>query len=176
MRFAGWMMSAALVLAGGRAMAQDVSFDYDRGRDFTAIKTYAWADERGLPDEYNHKRIVSAIEAQLAAKGLARVERTGAPDVLISYRTRFANEIEVNGYSSGAAWPGYRFGSQWGTARAEQVLVGTLLVEMVDANSGAGVWRGVATRDIDTKASPEKRDKSINKAAEKLFKNYPPKK
>jgi hypothetical protein len=36
------------------------------------------------------------------------------------------------------------------------------------------VWRGIATRDVDTKASPEKRDKNIARATEKLFRNYPP--
>jgi hypothetical protein len=35
------------------------------------------------------------------------------------------------------------------------------------------VWRGTATKDIDVNAKPDKRDKSITKAAEKLFKNYP---
>ena len=34
----------------------------------------------------------------------------------------------------------------------------------------------MASKEIDVKASPEKREKNINRAAEKLFKNYPPKK
>ena len=34
--------------------------------------------------------------------------------------------------------------------------------------------RFAAARDIDVKASAEKRDRNINKAAQKLFKNYPP--
>jgi hypothetical protein len=32
----------------------------------------------------------------------------------------------------------------------------------------------VATRDLDVKATPEQREKNINKAVEKLFKHYPP--
>jgi len=36
------------------------------------------------------------------------------------------------------------------------------------------MWRGTASKEVDAKASPEKRDKNINKAAEKLFRNYPP--
>jgi hypothetical protein len=35
------------------------------------------------------------------------------------------------------------------------------------------VWRGAASMDIDTTANPEKRERSINKAVEKIFKNYP---
>jgi hypothetical protein len=33
----------------------------------------------------------------------------------------------------------------------------------------------MATKEVNTTASPEKRDKSINEAVKKIFKNYPPK-
>jgi uncharacterized protein DUF4136 len=46
-------------------------------------------------------------------------------------------------------------------------------VEMMNAATNRVVWRGIANMDIDRKANPEKREKSINKAAEKIFKNYP---
>ena len=36
------------------------------------------------------------------------------------------------------------------------------------------VWRGVASKTIDTKAKPDKRQKNLNKAAAKMLKNYPP--
>lgn len=51
--------------------------------------------------------------------------------------------------------------------------MGTVTVEMTNAATDKIVWRGAATMDIDTKANPEKREKSINKAADKIFKNYP---
>jgi hypothetical protein len=56
----------------------------------------------------------------------------------------------------------------------EEVAVGTLVVDLRDGRSGAVVWRGVASRDLDAKASPEEREKNINKAVEKMFKHYPP--
>jgi len=37
------------------------------------------------------------------------------------------------------------------------------------------VWRGMGVKEVDTQAKPEKRDKSINNAVTKIFKNYPPK-
>jgi hypothetical protein len=37
------------------------------------------------------------------------------------------------------------------------------------------VWRGSATKTLDTKAKPEKKEKNIKKAVTKLLKNYPPK-
>src|SRR6266850_797577 len=37
------------------------------------------------------------------------------------------------------------------------------------------VWRGVATKTLDPKAKPEKKEKNITKAVAKLLKNFPPK-
>jgi hypothetical protein len=52
--------------------------------------------------------------------------------------------------------------------------VGTLAIEIVDAKTRSIVWRGLASADVDANAKPEKREKNINRAAEKLFRNYPP--
>ena len=61
-----------------------------------------------------------------------------------------------------------------GTARVEQIVTGTLVVDMLDATTKAMLWRGIASNEIDAKAKPEDRDKKANKAAAKLFKKYPP--
>jgi hypothetical protein len=36
------------------------------------------------------------------------------------------------------------------------------------------VWRGTASKTIDPKAKPEKQQKNLAKAVNKLLKNYPP--
>jgi hypothetical protein len=38
------------------------------------------------------------------------------------------------------------------------------------------VWRGMASKTLDPKASAEKRQKTIQNGAAKLLKNFPPKK
>jgi hypothetical protein len=166
------MMGTALAaLLSTNLGAQTVSYDYDRLADFSGIRTYAWVPGTNLSDELNHKRIVDAIDTQMAAKGLTKVESSANPDVLIAYQARFDKNLEINGFSTG--WAGYRLG-RTGTARVEEVVIGTLAVVMVSAKTRALLWRGIATREVDLNASPEKRDKNINKAAEKLFKKYPP--
>ncbi len=52
------------------------------------------------------------------------------------------------------------------------VAVGTLIVDLVDSDSGDLVWRGVGSGTLSTK--PEKNEKKINKVASKMFKNFPP--
>jgi hypothetical protein len=168
MRVAALIGTAALLLST-HAWAQDVSYDYDKSVNFSALKTYAWAPDGNIQDELTHKRITAAVDAQLAAKGLRRVEAGATPDVIVTYRAGVRQELEVNGYT------GYRV-NRWSSARVQQVPVGALVVEMLDAKTKDVVWRGIATKDLDVDASPEKREKNLNKAVEKLFKKYPPSK
>src|SRR5262245_31291624 len=173
MRNANALFVAALVLAGSSASAQSVSYDYDKSAEFSRLKTYAWAPGTPVRDEINHKRVVDAIDAQLASKGFTKVVASAHPDMLVAYHATFDKDLRITGFSSG--WGGYRFpGTRSGTATTDTIVNGTLVVDIVDAKTGSIVWRGIATKEIDTKASPEKREKNINKAAEKLFKNYPP--
>ena len=55
------------------------------------------------------------------------------------------------------------------------ILIGTLVIDMADAKKGQLAWRGMGVKEVNTQAKPEKRDKSINEAVNKIFKNYPPK-
>jgi hypothetical protein len=73
MRIATLVSIAALALLSTSAAAQDISHDYDTDADFSRFKTYAWVQGTNLRDQLNHKRIVNAIDAQLAAEGLQKV-------------------------------------------------------------------------------------------------------
>ena len=172
MRIAVCVVAAGLALGASVAFAQAVTYDFDRSADFSTFKTYTWVQGTNLSDELNHERVVNAIDAQLARKGFGKVDPNAGPDVLVAYRVAFERDLEFNGSSTG--WGPYGLGgNRRGTIRAQEVLVGTLTVEMVNAATNKVVWRGIASMDIDRKANPEKREKSINKAAEKVFKNYP---
>ena len=46
---------------------------------------------------------------------------------------------------------------------------------MYDSAGKQLVWRGMASKQIDPKAKPEKRQKNLDKGMAKLLKNYPPK-
>lgn len=174
MRTTTMFAMAALVLAGTIAFAQNVSYDFDASTNFAALKTYAWVRGTPLTDEINHRRVVGAIEAQLALRGLTRLETSANADLLVAYHATFDRDLQINGFSSG--WGGYRFaGNRTGSARTEQILVGTLGVDLINAKSKTIVWRAMATKDVDVNAKPEKREKNIDKTVEKLFKNYPPK-
>jgi hypothetical protein len=172
MRIATFASAAAVVLMGTIAVAQNITYDYDRSADFSRFRTYTWVRGTVLPDRLNHARVVSAVDAQLAARGLTPVEAGAGADLLVAYHASFDRDLQVTGFSSG--WGPYRFGpASSGTARVEEIVTGTLAVDIVDAKTKTIVWRGIATKDIDVKADPAKRERNINRAAEKLFKHYP---
>jgi hypothetical protein len=174
MRGTTFVSGMGVIALGATMLAQSVNYDFDRAADFSKFKTYAWVRGTPLDDELNHKRIVRAVDAQLAAKGLSMAAEGVAPDVLVAYHATFDKDLQINGFSSG--FGPYRFGGmRTGSATVDEILIGTLAVDIVDAKAKSIVWRGQATKEIDVKANPEKREKNINKAAEKLFKNYPPK-
>ena len=162
-------LAAAGLLLSSAAMAQEVSYDHDKTTDFSAFTTYAWVPGTPVKDDLNHKRIVEAVDIQLTAKGLVEVDGSASPDLLVAYRAGVSRDVQVSGSGVG----GYR-PARWGSARVKQVMVGVLVVELIDARTRKVVWRAVATDDLDPQASPEKREKKINKAAEKMFKSLRP--
>jgi hypothetical protein len=173
MRLNVFVTAVALGLLNVVGFAQSVSYDFDRTADFSRYKRYAWVRGTPVSDPLNDRRIVSAIEGQLAARGMRLVSASENPDMLVAYHAAFDRDLQITGFSSG--WGGYRFpGSRSGSARAEEILRGTLIVDMVDAQSKTIVWRGAASKEVDVNAKPEKRDKNITRTAEKLLNNYPP--
>ena len=173
MRMTTYLASVCLTLLGTIALAQSVTYDYDRAANFSNYKTYAWTRGTELTDELNHARVVRAIDAALVAKGLTRVEPSSNPDVLVAYHASFDKNLEITGSTHG--WGPFGIGGdRWGSARVQPVLVGTLVVDISDARTSAIVWRSQASSDIRPTDKPENRDKKIAKATEKMFKKYPP--
>ena len=170
----------AILLAPTLAAAQKTSYDYSKDTDFTAFKTYALKDGTKVGQQLIDERIVSAIETELAAKGLTKSEN---PDVFVVYHVAFDTQKDISTYSSGYGGGygpyGYGWGGGWGgsttSTQVRNILIGTLVIDLADAKKGQLAWRGMGVKEVDVQAKPEKRDKSINKAVEKIFKNYPPK-
>ena len=168
-----YLTSVCMTLIGTIALAQSVTHDYDRAANFSNYKTYAWTRGTEVTDYLNHARVVRAIEGALVAKGLARVEPSASPDVLVAYHASFDRNLEITGSAHGLG-PFGLGGDRWGSARVQPVVVGTLVVEIFDARTNTIVWRSLASSDIRPTDKPESRDKKIAKATEKMFKNYPP--
>ena len=179
------LLTVALFLASVTpTVAQDVRYDFDKDKDFSKYKTYKWVEIKGaqLPDELTQKALTSAIDAELAKKGLTKTDSDDA-DLYIGYQTAVGQEKEFTsfntGWGYGPGWGGgwYGYGGMASTTTygsTSTVYVGQLDLSMYDPAAKQLVWRGSASKTLDPKAKPDKKQKNINKAAAKLLKNYPP--
>jgi hypothetical protein len=169
----------ALLLPPALAVAQKVSYDYDKTANFAGFKTYAHKEGTKVGQPLIDERIVAAIDAQLAAKGLTKTESD--PDVFVVYHIAFDKQKDISTFSTGYAGGYGPYGWGWGggmgstTTQVRDILIGTLVIDVADAKQGKLAWRGMGVKEVKTQTNPEKRDKSINDAVKKIFKNYPPK-
>jgi len=177
---------ALLAIGVSGALAQDVRYNFAKDAKFSDYRTYKWVDIKGS-DHANslvEGQIKSALEAELATKGLTKTDSNDA-DLYVGYQTAIGTEKQFNSYSTGwgmgPGWGGgwYRGGyggmtSQTTSGSTSTIYVGQLGLDMYDSKGKDLVWRGVASKTINPKAKPDKQEKNLKKAVAKLLKNYPP--
>jgi hypothetical protein len=182
MRKAFLFTAAALLLIGSNALAQDVRFNFDKEADFSKFKTYKWVDIKGAqkPNDIVDKQIKDTIDAQLATKGLSKVDSDDA-NLYIGYQTAIGQEKEYNSFNSGWGYgPGWGGGWYGGGGMSttqtttSTIYTGQLALDMYETAKKDLVWRGAVSKTLDPKAKPEKQQKNLTKAVTKLLKNFPP--
>jgi hypothetical protein len=179
-----FVLPMVLLLAGaGSAAAQDVRYNFDKSANFAAFKTYKWVAIKGATklSDLVDKQIRAACEAELATKGLTKTEADTA-DLYIGYQAAVGQEKEYTSFDTGWGYgPGYRGGWYGGggggmtTGTTSTIYVGQLALDMYASSPHTLVWRGVASKTLDTEAKPDKQEKNLKKAVAKMLKNYPPK-
>jgi len=171
----GLAISALLPAA---ALAQKVTYDYDRAQDFTRLKTYSFKDCTKSNDPFVDDRIAAAIAAQLAARGITRDDAN--PDVYVTARQKFDTHKEYTAYGSGYPYGwGYGYGYGWGSGwytdiKVKDIVVRTLTIDLADTANKDLVWRGVGVKQVRPMSKPARVDKRINREVTKIFKNFPP--
>jgi Domain of unknown function (DUF4136) len=181
------LLTLVLLMFGvvGVAVAQDVRYDFDKNKDFSKYKTYKWVPIKGAdqPDELTGKKLTAAVDAELATKGLTRTDSDSA-DLYLGYQTAIGTEKQFTSYNTGwgygpgwgSGWYGYGGGmstsSTYGSTST--VYIGQLDLSVYDPVEKQLIWRGNASKTLDPKAKPEKKEKNIAKTVKKLLKNFPP--
>src|SRR5512145_3108200 len=129
--------ATAILLAPSLALAQKVSYDYNKAATFTAYKTYAHKDGTKVGQPLIDDRIVAAIDAELAAKGLTKAEAN--PDVFVVYHVAFDKQKDISTFSSGYGGGYGAYGWGWGgggwaggtsTTQVRDILIGTLVIDL----------------------------------------------
>jgi hypothetical protein len=167
-----------LVLGASVAAAQDVTYNFDQDTDFAHFKTYKWVNIKNAQqvDDLTARQITAALDGELAKRGLTKTDADNA-DLYIGYQTAIGEQKQWNAYNTGwGAGPRWGGGMGMATATSSTIRVGQLDLDMYDSANKRLVWRGTVTKTLDPTAKPDKRQKNLQKAVEKMLKNYPPKK
>ena len=160
------------LLVASSVLSQDVQYSFDKTADFSKFKTYKWItlESESPIDKLTDEQIKATLDAAFAKKGLRKVESEGSADLLVGYQSnegvqrRFA---QVPGNGVGPGWSAI-------TGEPSAIYQGQLAVDMYDPANHHLIWRAVASKTLDPKASPKKRQKNLNKAVTEFMKNYPP--
>ena len=153
--------------------AQDVTTNAMPGTDFSKYHTYKWVTIEGAkyPNQIVDAQIKQSVDAQLATKGLTKVDGDKA-DLYIGYQTSLAQQEQWNAYGMGG---GYRWGGGMATATSSTIEIGTLVLDMYDPSTKQLVWAGRATKTLDPGNNQQKKQKNLDNAMKKLLKSFPPK-
>src|ERR1700686_431016 len=166
------LLLIAMVLFAGKASAQQVKTDYDRGANFAQYKTYSWEQVK-TQDPLNVDRIKNAVNAALAAKGWTQVDSGGDVSVVAMEITRNQQTLNTfyDGFGGGWRWRGFG-GMGEATTTTETYRVGTLIVDLFASKTKTLLWRGSSTDTLSNNS--EKNIKNLDKGVEKMFKQFPP--
>lgn len=179
---------AMMTTAAASALAQKVNVEYDHQASFASYHTYRWGKNKGeLPDAGGDSQIKSAVDQQLKAKGL-RLLNSKPADLVVTYQASVDSQgKQVNtyvddddlglgpgwGWGGGWGWGWGDFGPSYSTSTISNLKSGDLLIDIVDPAKKKIVFRAYSSGTFQS--NPIKEDQQMDKAIDKIFKQFPPK-
>ncbi|AXT62816.1 DUF4136 domain-containing protein [Aquimarina sp. AD10] len=169
------LLSLILIITLSSCTTVRVASDYDKKANFNTYRSFAFykpgIDKADISD-LDKKRILRAIEADMATKGFSKSDN---PDMLVSIFTKTKENINI--YQNNFGW-GYGWGWNpwfWGGNNfnsVSRVTEGTLYIDLIDASKKELVWQGMGTSAL-TKDVNRKQEK-MNEIVTAILKEYPP--
>jgi hypothetical protein len=148
-----------------------VNSNSDPGVSFSTYKTYNWDNplNKAADKSYNplvnnslvNNQIKESIREQLDVRSYVLNEKN--PDLLINFHTMVENRSEITSYPNN-----YYF---WWRNDIHSVNYkeGTLIIDLIDAESDQLVWQGYATGTLDRKDIALTSDEAV----QMIFEKYP---
>lgn len=164
---------ASLIFAA--CLFAKTAVDYDHSVNFGKYHTYSWIGVNVQEPLWND-RITKAIDNQLTAKGWRKVD-SGA-DTSISAVGSTHTEQTLDTWYSGGFGGGWGHRGWWGggpgfaTTTVDRTPVGTLHIDIFDAQSKKVIWHGDCSDTLSSK--PDKNETKLEKSVAELFKKFPP--
>jgi hypothetical protein len=177
------LVAALAVMVAGCATtrAPETRVDYDRSADFSVYRTFGFPKETGT-DRGGYSTLVTSyfkdsVRTAMEARGYKYTEER--PDLLVNFfmNTTERTEIHSTRTNNGFGYYGYRYGlyTAWPLYEEDRTVtykVGTINVDIVDAEKKQLVWEGVAEGRI-TKEAMDNPRVAINGVVTELMRQYP---
>jgi len=161
----------------------EVSQDYDTEMTFPRLQTYAWKsssvekhDDVRANNPLLHKRFRQNIDRVLEEKGY---ERTTGVDFLVDYSysisTRMKSEPFTTGFGFGIGsfrrYGGFGINTGYDISQYD---IGTLVVDIYDADSQELLWRGRGSEVISRHPTPQQNSEMVRQLVEAILAQFPP--
>lgn len=173
--------AVALTLLSVSVFAQDVQTDYDKAANFAAIKTFSIKIGTTWGNPLGESRVLQEFDKAISEKGWTKTVDEAKADALVVIHGATEVKKSLDTFYTGGVyagygyrgWAGYGMGMGTATTSMSEFTMGTLVVDIFDARTKKLIFRGTATDELSDKVS--KNIKKMEKASDKMFKNFPPK-
>jgi Domain of unknown function (DUF4136) len=174
--------AAALIAGCAANRAPNTRIDYDKSVDFSVYRTFGFPKETGT-DRGGYSTLVtsyfkSALTTAMEARGYKYTDEN--PDLLVNFfmNTRERTELRP-GFDSSLEYGyyGYRYGlySAWPRYDDDRTVtykVGTINVDIVDAEKKQLIWEGVSEGRVSDEAMMTPKV-TVNAVVTELMRQYP---
>ncbi|WP_339696061.1 DUF4136 domain-containing protein [uncultured Marixanthomonas sp.] len=152
-----------------------VATDYDRKADFNSYNTFAFYKpgiDKAEINDLDKKRILRAIDAELAAKGLSKNK---SADLLVSIFTKENERVDVynNNFGYGWGWNPWYYGGYSGNTVSRST-EGSLYIDLIDAKTNELVWQGIGSARLITSGNIDDKEERIREIVNEILAEYPP--
>lgn len=126
----------------------------------------------GLPEPSNFPH---AADLPHMADSPQMADSAHKADLLVDYQILINQERRWNatGMRNGLGWPG-GMDTAMGTATSSTIYNGILVFNIYDAATKKLVWTGFAVKEINLSKDQQKNRRNLDKATQKLLKDFPP--
>jgi len=162
-----------------------VNSDFDEHADFSSINSYNWKrvhvkDDALVNNPLLYKRIVSAIDTYMQARGYQKTDSESA-DVLLAVHAGMKEKMRVTDWGGSRGYyrdpwydPWWGRGAYGGRVDVSYYTEGTLVIDIVDRKQHELIWRGLGTGIVHEYASQEEMVKNINEYVTEILNQFPP--
>lgn len=160
-----------------------ITTDYDKSVDFSKFRTFGFLaldeNSKKFVNDIDEQRLKDGVTRELEARGWKKVEGIG--DAMVGFHVIVEQKTGTTAYTNYYGGMGYGYGFGYGyygapgmsstTVQQYDYLVGTVIIDIFDAETKKLAWEGVANGEIEE--NRKNREDNIRKDMSRMFVDFP---